>query len=197
MGDKTSYLGNGVYKFCGADVVNCYLLKEEKIVIDTGNPKDREWLKGAIEAVIGLKEIKDVLLTHLHYDHSGNVRLFPDAKFYTSKEEIDAFNEHKSMLTFDYGFGVNEDIEKAKLRPIKDFSNPRIKVLFTPGHSPGGISFIYEGKDSKKYLFSGDVIFEHGTGRIDLPTSIPDKMNDSITQLEELEYDILCPGHDY
>ena len=197
MTNKNSYLGNEVYKFTGEDVVNCYLLKEENIIIDTGNPKDREWLKGAIEAVIGLKEVKYVLLTHLHYDHSGNVRLFPNAKFYTSNEEINSFNEHKSMLTFDYGFGVNEDIERAKLLSIDKFSNPSLKVIFTPGHSPGEISFIYTGKDGKKYLFSGDVIFEHGTGRIDLPTSIPEMMDESIALLKEIEYDILCPGHDY
>lgn len=195
---ETTYLENGVYKFTGNDVVNCYLLKEEGILIDTGNPQDRNKLKTEISKLIDLKEIKIVLITHLHYDHSGNVCLFNNAKFYTSKEEINALEEQGSMLTFDmFGYGVNQSLNEVGLLYIDKFSHPRIKVFHTPGHSPGEISLLYTSKNGQKYLFSGDVIFNNGFGRVDLPHSNPDLMKSSIKLLNSLDYDILCPGHDY
>jgi hydroxyacylglutathione hydrolase len=200
----TTHLGNNIYKFTGNDVVNCFLIKEESILVDTGNPVDRAALKEAIEKIMPVAEIQTVLLTHLHYDHSGNVCIFPNAKFYTSKEEINAFKELGSGLTFDmFGKGINEDIKACKLISMSEFENPKIRTLFTPGHTPGEISFLYtvnsDSNNTKttKYLFSGDVIFENGFGRIDFPSAVPEKMAASIKLLQDLDYEVLCPGHDY
>jgi hydroxyacylglutathione hydrolase len=191
---STTNIGDDIYKFTGNDVVNCYLIKDQKIIIDTGNPTDRTSLKQAISKIIELEDIKIVLLTHLHYDHSGNVCLFPNAKFYTSQEEIDAYAKHGTSLTFDmFGMGINDDIDRCNLLPISQFSNSKFEIFFTPGHTPGEISFLYD----KIYLFSGDVIFNNGFGRIDFPTCVPEKMEESIKLLQNLKYEVLCPGHDY
>jgi glyoxylase-like metal-dependent hydrolase (beta-lactamase superfamily II) len=42
----------------------------------------------------------------------------------------------------------------------------RIELLFTPGHSPGSLSFYFP---REQWVISGDVLFEHSVGRTDLP----------------------------
>jgi len=47
-------------------------------------------------------------------------------------------------------------------------------------------------------LFTGDTVFHRGGfGRVDLPTSIPDLMRDSVAKIGKIKYKKLCPGHDY
>jgi len=44
----------------------------------------------------------------------------------------------------------------------------------------------------------GDTIFRKGLyGRVDLPSSLPSKMDGSLEKLEKIDYDVLCCGHDY
>ncbi len=69
--------------------------------------------------------------------------------------------------------------------PIKKF-----KIIKTPGHTKDSIALLY-----KKILFSGDTLFNNGIGRTDFPDSEPEKMNESLKKLKNLNYKILCPGH--
>ena len=71
----------------------------------------------------------------------------------------------------------------------------KLTIISTPGHTRGSISIWYE---EEKILFSGDTIFANGSyGRTDLPTSVPEELEKSISKLKEYKYEILCPGHDY
>lgn len=73
---------------------------------------------------------------------------------------------------------------------INQFNENRITIIDTPGHTKDSICFLY-----KDILFSGDTLFNNGTGRIDLPESAPDKMKESLEKLKKIDYKILCPGH--
>ncbi len=74
---------------------------------------------------------------------------------------------------------------------ISEFQLPGLKVIHTPGHTKDSIAFLY-----KDILFSGDTIFHNsGIGRTDLPESQPEKMQESVNKLLNLNYKILCPGH--
>ena len=70
----------------------------------------------------------------------------------------------------------------------------QIRVLHTPGHSPGSACFLAEGN-----LLSGDTLFCDGCGRVDLPGSSPDEMIRTLTErLAALPPSTMVwPGHDY
>jgi glyoxylase-like metal-dependent hydrolase (beta-lactamase superfamily II) len=145
-----------------------------------------------LASVVDLSTVKTVIFTHLHYDHIGNHGMFPNAKFYAHKEEIAYFEMNKE------GAVLNPVIVKRftpKLISIARLKLPkRFQVLLTPGHTCGSIC-IYD--NVKKILFSGDTLFYDGHGRVDLPSSEPKKMEKSLDVIGELDFETLCPGHDY
>ncbi len=68
-----------------------------------------------------------------------------------------------------------------------------VRILHTPGHSPGGVCFYFPEKD---LLFSGDTMFAGGCGKTSFPGSDPDAMHRSLSILHELpEETIVYPGH--
>jgi hydroxyacylglutathione hydrolase len=153
---------------------NTYLVyNEEKecIIIDPGcyYENEQEDLAGFIEE----NRLKPVLLlnTHCHLDHVfGN-------KFVSQKYDL-ILHIHpleKKMLELAPASGLmwnmpfdNYQGELEYLvpgRPLK-LGNDDIQVLFTPGHSPGSVSFYSAGNG---FVISGDVLFRESIGRTDLP----------------------------
>jgi len=95
--------------------------------------------------------------------------------------------------------GVDPEIEPAspdqflKENYIIKFGNEELKVIETPGHSPGSLCF-YSQKRS--ILFSGDTIFKEAVGRTDLPYSSVSQLESSIKKLLKLpDKTIVYPGH--
>jgi glyoxylase-like metal-dependent hydrolase (beta-lactamase superfamily II) len=154
-----------------------YLIKLENknILIDTGSRAIRKELIKNLETLkMKPEDIDIILLTHNHWDHIENIETFKNAKVYGNKKD---FPEDKKII----------DIKKLEIKEIK--------TIKTPGHSKGSTCF-YMPKE--KILFSGDVLFHRGSiGRTDFPLSIPEKMQESLDKLKELDYEILCPGHGY
>jgi len=183
-----------IYKIHGEG--NVYLItKPEPFVIDTGSYTERENILTKISEIIDPKKITAVLLTHMHYDHSGNVNLFPKAKIYAHKKELEDYKEDTGYFFFGK---VPPEIEHAlkKLEPLpKKIFGLRIEEV--PGHTRGSVYLV---DDKEKLLFSGDTVFHNGIGRTDLKNSEPEKMMESIKKIYEeirtkkLE---LMPGHDY
>lgn len=186
-------IADKVWKFTGSDKSNVYFLDgRTKIIIDTGNRTDRENLKIFMGKVVDFESIDVVIFTHMHYDHSGNFDLFPNAEFYASQEAVDDFQSDRDASVLDAV--VAEKLSKIELKRLpKDFFS--LKVIKTPGHTRGSICLWHE---EKKLLFTGDTLFaSKKQGRVDLPTSAPDQMKDSIMKIIEFPYKVLCPGHDY
>ena len=160
-------------------------------MIDTGNPDDRGELKKELGRIAGLKGVEKVILTHLHYDHAGNVCLFPNAEILASKEEIAAFAEAG------LGAGLNNNIAKElKKRKISALPEkiPGFVIIRTPGHTKGSVCLVYKNR----FLFTGDTTFGKGVyGRTDLPTSSPKEMQASLKRLSAFNSRVLAPGHDY
>ncbi|MBW2992029.1 MBL fold metallo-hydrolase [Candidatus Woesearchaeota archaeon] len=169
-----------------------YLIKnKEWIAIDAGDRKyHRDIIRDMIE-IVDPEKIKKVLFTHLHCDHIGNIDLFPNAEFYASREEIDSLKNNAADTV------LSEDIIKKsriKLKPLpKKIEN--LEVIETPGHTKGGVCFYLR---KEKILFSGDTLFSMThCGRTDLPTSVPEKLKQTLDKLYKLKINTLCPGHDY
>lgn len=187
-------IAKNVYKIKGDG--NIYLiLNESPTLIDTSDKVDSLHIAEEIKKLIPLEQIETILLTHLHYDHAGNMDLFPNAKVYADKTEIENFKN--SPRDFFFYFLSNDSIkileEKARALP-KEIAG--LKVLNVPGHTQGSVAFV---DDKNKIVFSGDTVFNHGVGRQDLPTSNPDVMFESVEKIKELVKQgyKLMPGHDY
>ena len=142
-------------------------------IIDPGccNDKERNELVTTVEAH-GLKPVL-LLNTHCHIDHiPGNKFVFEKYGLLPQIHalELDILRKAPMFAEF-FNFQCEPSPEPVKFLKENDevkLGNTVFKVLFTPGHSPGSISF-YSEKDSA--VLSGDVLFYRSVGRFDLPES--------------------------
>jgi len=147
----------------------------------------------------GLNPVR-LLNTHCHIDHVlGNA--FAAKRYQLPLEiherEIPILN---SLLQTALYFGVS--VEEASPAPgrfievdeVITFGDTRLEVLFTPGHSPGSISFYCR---EARFIIAGDVLFQGSIGRTDLPGGDYDVLINSIkTQLLTLDDVVkVYPGH--
>jgi len=98
-----------------------------------------EFEKALSQMGLSLEEIRVVVHTHLMYDHCANSKLLPNAKFVVQKKELDfAFDPHP-MFAGSYQRHLFEDLSFEVVDGDHELM-PGIRLLFTPGHSPGGQS---------------------------------------------------------
>lgn len=188
-------IAKGVYKIKSNG--NVYLvLKPVPVVIDTGDQTNCEYIKSEIEKIIPLDKIKIVLLTHLHYDHVGNVELFPNAKIYADADDIEDCRYDSREFNFYVSEEVDEILKKELISLPVEIGG--LKVIRVPGHTRGSVAFLDE---EKKLLFSGDTLFANEIiGRTDFLNSVPEKMDESVGKLVRMVKEgklLLCPGHGY
>ncbi len=174
---------------------NCYLLLDDKnAIIDVGG--DIKFILEAISKYINPKDLDYVILTHSHYDHAAAAGHFKGiAKIAIHKDEYSLL---KAQNFTSYLFGVSfkpfEPDLMLKGGEVIELGNLRLEVIHTPGHSPGSIC-LYEA--NKKWLFSGDTVFAHGSfGRVDLPGGSARELIRSLEKLSKLDVENLYPGHE-
>ncbi|HLL86186.1 MAG TPA: MBL fold metallo-hydrolase [Thermoleophilaceae bacterium] len=150
---------------------NCYLARRDgadrAVIVDPGEEPDR--LLNVIER-LGV-ELDAILLTHTHFDHIGAVAPVAratGAEVWVPEVEREVLADINSYVPF-AGFGPFESYEAehtlsgGERLELAGFS---IDVLFTPGHSPGHVTFSISDEAA---IFSGDVLFQGSVGRTDLP----------------------------
>jgi hydroxyacylglutathione hydrolase len=179
---------------------NCFIIGSENtkegIVIDPGADA-----KNILNAVRDLDlSIVLIVATHNHIDHVGALRSVKDAtgaKY--AVHEADSKEAMPAMFGRMMGLMLGSSL-RATPKPdrllkdgdIIDIGDLKFKVLYTPGHTPGGISLLGDG-----VVFSGDTLFNFGIGRTDLEGGDYGKLMDSImTKLMVLpDSTIVYPGH--
>ncbi|MFI3229885.1 MAG: MBL fold metallo-hydrolase [Bacillota bacterium] len=176
-------MGNNAYLVTKADSKNAVLIDPS-----TGYKKISAYCKD--NDII----IKDIILTHGHFDHINDVAKFQrdGAKVYIHEVEADKLYTDGNLA---YMLGQTVEPSKADVT-FKDNDTLSLcgidfSIIHTPGHSSGSVCIIAE-----QYMFSGDTIFLYDRGRVDFPDSSPRDMQLSLKRLFGLPNDyIVLPGH--
>ena len=164
---------------------NSYIFRRDDsdraLIIDPGDEPEK--LLGAIDQ-LGVT-LEGILLTHTHFDHVGAVAPVAratGAEVWVPEIEKGVLADINAFVPWP-GFGPFEDYdaehtvaggEKLELAGFE------IDVLFTPGHSPGHVTF---SSPDEAALFSGDVLFQGSGGRTDLPGGAWPTLLESIRSL--------------
>jgi hydroxyacylglutathione hydrolase len=166
---------------------NCYVFRapgsDRALIVDPGDEPDR-----ILAAVDGLGvSVEGILLTHCHFDHIGAVAPVAratGAPVWCPEIEVPVLADIMSFVPFP-GFGPFESYdadETVSGGERLELAGLEIDVLFTPGHSPGHVTYSVPEHAS---LFSGDVIFQGSIGRTDLPGGDAPTLFESIRGLIE------------
>jgi len=161
---------------------NCYILynpdKREGLIIDPG-----------AEGACLIKFIKEekisinyIINTHGHPDHIGanrKVKEYTNAPILIHQYDAPMLGKREGVLTL------------IKDGDLIECAGMKLKVLHTPGHTPGGISLLTD--DS---IFTGDTLFSGSIGRSDLPGGSQGVLLNSIEKILSLDENLtIYPGH--
>jgi glyoxylase-like metal-dependent hydrolase (beta-lactamase superfamily II) len=176
---------------------NCYVVGDiesnQGVIIDPGDEADV--ILNTIKD-LGI-EIKYILATHGHFDHVGAVNQLKKilkVDFLAHKDDL-FFIEDGENAARRWGIKINQPpnpdrfiVDGEKI----EFGKYELKVIHTPGHSPGGVCFLYN-----KFLFSGDTLFQGSIGRTDFRKGSIEDLKKSIkTRLYPLhDNTIVYTGH--
>ena len=182
----------------GAVAENCYLLRpddsDRAVIVDPGDEAER--ILGPVQE-LGLT-IEAILITHCHFDHIGAVTPVAretGAPVYCPEIEMPVLADIMSWVPGPFGpfesYDADETVAGGETLELAGFE---LDVIFTPGHSPGHVTYSVRGEDA---IFSGDVLFQGSVGRVDLPGGDWETLLESIRTLVDshpAETDVY-PGH--
>jgi len=176
---------------------NCYIFGDKKskkgVVIDPGDEPDL-----ILDTIKRLGfDIRYILATHGHFDHVGAVTPIKkelNVEFLAHKDDL-FFIEDGKKTASRWGIKITQPPKPDRYISDGDiirFSDIEIKVIHTPGHSPGGVCFLYDN-----ILFSGDTLFQGSIGRTDFRKGSLKELKNSIkTRLYNLsDKTIVYTGH--
>lgn len=176
----------------GSHRSNCYFLGQEgdsAILIDPSvspNFLTKEE-RGSVVAI---------LLTHGHFDHMVELEAWRalGIPLWIGEHETEALSNPSVNVSPLFGYSFSTREADRLLRDGEEISlgDMRFQVIYTPGHTAGGICLYGEG-----VLFSGDTLFaDGGYGRYDLPGGDPQTLFTSLSRLLALPQDtVIYPGH--
>ena len=183
----------------GNFAVFCYLIGDEEtqegLFID---PADQADMLISEAKSYGMNKIKYIVNTHSHVDHvMGNAEMVKKTKAKIIIHEEDSGHLVRVppdlLEMFSATPSPPADI-LAKEGDAIQVGEVKLKVIHTPGHSPGGMSLYMDGM-----VFTGDTLFVGSVGRTDFPGSSWDQLETSVRKkLYALPGDtVIFPGHNY
>lgn len=182
------------------EFTNLYYFIGDKrnLLIDTGT--GLKPLKELLESIDN-KPI-DVVITHGHWDHVGNVHEFENV--YVHDLDLDWVKNGSPLPRAVLIGNIVKDVKSEYLEgfiepplkhdnpnPIDEYSFEGLDIHHTPGHSPGSVS-IYD--KNRKALFAGDILYE-GTIYCHFESTDPEDLFDSMKLLKTLDVKVVYSGH--
>lgn len=198
-----------------SDEFDChiYLLDggREKVLIDAGMGRKTEAVLDIVRSHgFSPSQVSLILVTHAHADHAGGAKALSEATGATvaaspyeadlvehgAEEELGLLQAKKmGVFPEDYQFPhckVGLRLEDNQELEVGDL---RVKVLLTPGHTPGSVCFYVELPEGPA-IFTGDTIFYEGVpGLLNIDQSDPKELRRSIKRLAELPVEGFYPAH--
>ncbi len=182
-------------------------------LIDPGNGMSFDGLLEGLNKVnIDFKDVKWIIITHVHVDHVLGV--YPFLDFFKDKQmplpEVIALKESARVMEeadidaiFPGTLGLTPKEFGVEIKPIKvrtakegdhlSLGDLMFEIMECPGHAEGSMCLL---ESQHKILVSGDVIFSGGAfGRVDFPGGSAAKLLTSIERLAKIDFDVLFPGH--
>lgn len=189
---------------------NCYIVSDDSgdcVIVDPGQDSEQQVRSQVSEA--GLKP-RAVLLTHGHLDHIWNAQQVADhygVPAYIHPDDRQMLADPAKGLSLDLS-AMLKDItftEPAEVIEVFDgdtltFGSMVFDVDHVPGHSPGSVSFritVETEQGPRMVVLGGDVLFQDGVGRTDLPAGDTEVLMQSIAKkFLVLDDDaVVLPGH--
>jgi glyoxylase-like metal-dependent hydrolase (beta-lactamase superfamily II) len=190
----------------------------QKILVDTSfQSVERTWevrhrkiVRGPEQEVLAAlasagarpEEIAIVIHTHLHYDHCGNNRLLPNARFFVQREELRyalAPTSFDATAYFAPSLGITPDYLGTKFELLDGDAEiaDGVRVITTPGHTPGHQSVIVDTAGGR-YCIAGDAVMWYENLEKRIPPGIHTSMIECMASLERIarEADHVLPGHE-
>jgi len=166
---------------------NCFIARvdgsDRAVIVDPGEEEDR--ILGAVDELGVI--VDAILITHCHFDHIGAVAPVAGATgapVYCPEMEVPVLADIMSFVPWP-GFGPYESYDADETVAGGErlsLAGLDIDVLFTPGHSPGHVTYAVPDHGA---LFSGDVLFKGSIGRTDLPGGNAPTLLESIRKLAD------------
>ena len=175
---------------------NCYILynpdKREGLIIDPGAEASR-----LIEFIRKEKiSIRYIINTHGHPDHVGanrEIKKETNAPILIHEYDAPMLNKSQNVLPLIFPLEYSSPPADTLIKDgdLIECAGMKLKVLHTPGHTPGGISLLTD--DS---IFTGDTLFSGSVGRFDLPGGSQEILFNSINKILSLDENLaIYPGH--
>jgi glyoxylase-like metal-dependent hydrolase (beta-lactamase superfamily II) len=185
---------------------NCWIIATgigaECIIVDPGMPD----ISHEIEGIIAEKKLKPVasLLTHGHLDHTFSIKPLADGygiSAYIHSEDRRAISNPELLHGSDFARNFIDGVEFFEPKSVVDLKNGEvldfvglhIKVIHSPGHTPGSLMFVV----NDELLISGDVLFAGSIGRTDTPLGSMESMQKTLkNKVLPLDDSLrVLPGH--
>lgn len=174
---------------------NCYLITDEisglSALVDCTEYSEK------MKNFIGEAKLEYILLTHGHFDHIGGVKEVKEAygaKVVIGREDAEMLSSSRRSLAA-FSFIHQENTTPDIIVDDGDvitIGSTKLKVLHTPGHTPGGVCYVGDGE-----IFSGDTLFFCSCGRTDFPGGSSRQIMESLKKIAALEGNLtVYPGHD-
>ena len=190
-------LQDGVYWYREKGVLdaNTYVIRgEQTVLIDPGLGNYLGLLlKEMQEDGIAPKEVDVIAITHLHPDHCDATAALKDVS--GAKVAVHSSQwEYRDMLLEEASRVLGIEAKKFEVDFVFEDSleHTELRIQHTPGHSPESVCFYAV---DKKTLISGDLVFDKGIGRTDLPFGNNEELINSINTISTLDTELLLPGH--